>query len=1439
MSGIKPGAEADFAPARSRDEDNFERGPLADELDRLASQFVASYRNGEKVDVGEIADQNPELAEQIRDLFPALLMMERVRPAPDEFQVYGSSEVSETESKLESLGDFRILREVGRGGMGIVYEAEQTSLGRHVALKVLPSHALLDTRYVKRFQNEARAAARLHHTNIVPVFGVGQQDGIHYYIMQFIQGVALDEVLNELRVLRGQPSRPNNGRATATSPDNGLTAAYVAQSLASGDSGVAALFNGGEAGDAPSAPKSPPGRQASAAPNSGSNSRDVMSASFSGTSPRFDQRHREFWKGVARIGAQVADALAYAHQHSVLHRDIKPANLLLDGQGTVWVTDFGLARNDESQGLTRTGDIVGTMRYMAPEQLEGKSDARSDIYSLGVTLYELLTLTTPNNADDRARLVRQILDSTPRRPRAIDPKIPVDLETIVLKAISRYPADRYQNGAELAADLRRFLDDRPIEARRIAASERAIRWCRRNPVIAALGAIVLVLCAGLLIIAGVSRAMRHERDMEFAARQMAEKAESRAKQLLTRAESAERDSKILAHLAKANSLARSRAVGQRTLALEEIRKAANLNPTAEQADTLRNAALAAFVLPDVKLLRSSPPFGAYVSKWADPDVKRYAAIDWGDTRSAVVYDAITNEEIVQFPVPERNIWFATVDFTPDGRFLIITYSVSGDPFKFLQVWDITKRSLVLEQPVNCHNVSRSSIGVHPDSRTLVIPEKNRELSVWDLQENRRTKKIKIGFVPYSIRFDRSGRRMVVSPGMAETSPQLFDIESGTPAIDFELPVSSGDLAISPGGRLMAYCPSETSATGKIAVWDLLENRLVSVLEGHENGITRLYFLGRDDHLASASWDGTTRVWNVRSGECLLVMSGVISNDPASGLFAIDKLRLETHQILPMGGQDILHVPEAGNRSLAALLGPAIQFSKTGELVFASDMNGVHIWDVGSRTVAGSLPIGITHDILTNDSGNAIITSGDIGVLRWPLRRTEGIDSVDWQIGPPVRLNPPGSMYQRCVAWIPGQQQIAVYVNDTNLIKIIDADPDDGVVRPEFTLLSDHRRIRGLAVSPDGKWIAASGWYENFVQVWSLENRSLVARIPHSDGSGNTFFQVHFSPDGRWLVCGAQNTFAPGIYVHETGTWKRHHMIRELCDVNVGFSNDSQLSVWHSIEGKQLVIADTESGRELARLPLPYDAFTQLIFSPDGASLLYRRDRYSIGIVHLGRLQGMLKEFGLPWNFSLPTGQVAPDMPDRIRADCGAIPEELLTNANARKSRELTIAAAEDTEAEDFLAAIDKYQRALDLTPENPLILNNLAWLLVSSPDSAIRDPKRAQELATKAIALDPNSSVFLNTLGVVQYRSGQWREAIASLQRSEEADPDRYFAYNGFFIAMAHHQLGESEMAREWYRKSIQWMDAGHAGDQELARFRKEAAGLLEEKSNDQTCNQD
>ncbi|WP_406696263.1 serine/threonine-protein kinase [Singulisphaera sp. Ch08] len=460
--------------------DSFSDG---NQLGGLAEEFLDRRARGERPTVAEYADKYPELADQIRAFFPALMVVEELKPRADDLTNSFVVGLRPTRGlSMDRLGDFRIIREVGRGGMGVVYEAEQESLSRRVALKVLGSPSLLDPKRLARFHREAKAAARLHHTNIVPVFGVGEVDGVHYYVMQFILGAGLDEVLDDVRRL--QASRMGQSASPPPQEPVGGPSASAALSLLDGRPGWFAEPDQNKATEPPF-------------PNPDSSDPSVVAgptalsvASETGSS---------YARSIGRIGALVAEALGYAHEQGILHRDIKPSNILLDNHGTPWVTDFGLAKAKADEDLTHTGDIVGTIRYMAPERFHGHCDALSDVYALGLTLYELLARVPAFEGGDRNKLIRQVHVEEPLRLRKRDPTIPRDLETIVHKAIEKDPLHRYPSAVALAEDLRRFLEDRPILARRASLTERTRRWSRRNRTTAVLA----ITAAAAVLLAAV------------------------------------------------------------------------------------------------------------------------------------------------------------------------------------------------------------------------------------------------------------------------------------------------------------------------------------------------------------------------------------------------------------------------------------------------------------------------------------------------------------------------------------------------------------------------------------------------------------------------------------------------------------------------------------------------------------------------------------------------------------------------------------------------------------------------------------------------------------------------------------------------------------------------------------------------------------------------
>ncbi len=419
------------------------------QLIRLTDEVIEQLEAGQPFDLDEFLSVHPDHEQELRRLFPAIQALVGLGTDVD---VADSSPSMGPVAVDRTLGDFRILRELGRGGMGVVYEAEQLSLGRRVALKVLPFAAMLDKRHLERFKNEARAAAVLKHPHIVSVYSVGHDRGVHFYAMELVEGESLARVIEQLTDACGEASiSPSVDTSTNTQP-------------------IAAL------------------------------------------STDYSRNRPAYYQTIARWGIQIAEALDYAHQRGVVHRDIKPSNLLFDRDGKIWISDFGLAQIQDDHNLTMTGDVLGTLRYMSPEQAEGKKyiDHHTDIYSLGVTIYELLTLTSPFLGGNRQQLMRQVTEQQPDSLRQRDPGIPQDLDTIVLKAMAKRPDARFASAQELADDLQRYLDHKPIKARRTTRAQIAWRWACRNPLVAILLSTVLTLLL-LLSIGGPTVAVKYAR----------------------------------------------------------------------------------------------------------------------------------------------------------------------------------------------------------------------------------------------------------------------------------------------------------------------------------------------------------------------------------------------------------------------------------------------------------------------------------------------------------------------------------------------------------------------------------------------------------------------------------------------------------------------------------------------------------------------------------------------------------------------------------------------------------------------------------------------------------------------------------------------------------------------------------------------------------------
>ncbi|GAA5506247.1 serine/threonine-protein kinase [Novipirellula caenicola] len=462
---------------------------LQTRLAELLDQYACSLEAGDEAEAERLLARHPELSEHLQGHLESLRLLCRPVHKTPTRQTDLAADPTEFGSQSQ-LGDYRIEREIGRGGMGVVYAATQLSLRRSVALKVLPFAAVLDQQQVARFRNEAQAAASLHHPNIVPVFAVGCERGVHYYSMQLIDGQTLEQAIKEMRhQQKARPLSQLHHAGDAVAADDLSDVAFDTTIGVSANALASDVLSKARSGGTSHAVASP--------------SRSPFASTAINTAETV--RNRDFVRSTVQIIIDVAGALDYAHQQGVVHRDIKPSNLLVDAAGKVWVADFGLARCRGVNNLTAYGNIIGTARYMSPEQVAGRSqevDHRTDIYSLGITLYELLTLQPAFAATNREQLLSAIESHDPPSLRRLNPAISVDLETIVCKAIAKSKDERYATAGELAEDLRRFLDGRPTLARRPTLVDRAFKWAMRRQGLVC-SALAISLTLGIAMSVGI------------------------------------------------------------------------------------------------------------------------------------------------------------------------------------------------------------------------------------------------------------------------------------------------------------------------------------------------------------------------------------------------------------------------------------------------------------------------------------------------------------------------------------------------------------------------------------------------------------------------------------------------------------------------------------------------------------------------------------------------------------------------------------------------------------------------------------------------------------------------------------------------------------------------------------------------------------------------
>jgi WD40 repeat protein/serine/threonine protein kinase len=1216
----------------------------ADPFGLIADEFVAAFRQGKHPSVEEFAQRYPKHADDVRDMLPALVLMEQAKSPSDSRcrEPSGTGTARLGSPGPQQLGDYRILREVGRGGMGVVYEAQQLSLGRHVAIKVLPSHALLDARHLGRFQREARSAARLHHTNIVPVFGVGEQDGLHYYVMQFIQGLGLNVVLDELRRLRQSRAGQTPTRADVpvlpTHATPNVYGVVVAHDLHPGQS-----------------------RQSDGERDQGRGMRDekrqedASDSSLIPHSSSLSSSGRQYWQSVARIGMQVADALDHAASQGVLHRDIKPSNLLLDGTGNVWVTDFGLAKAaSDTDDLTHTGDVVGTLRYMAPERFNGKGDLRSDIYSLGLTLYELLTLEPAFDEADRNKLVTEVVHGEPVRPRKLNPGVPRDLETVVLKAIARDPAHRYQTPALMTEDLKRFVEDRPVRARRISEAERFWRWCRRNPAVASLLAAVAVLlvgAAGVAMVAAVRIAGARDEATRNAQEALQAREDEGAQRLLAQAREQEsRQRLVRLHVANGTRLLDD---GDLLASLPWLTEALALDQGDPSREERHRTRIAAVLAQAPRLMHLWHHDQEVVHAAFSPDGRRIVTA--GKDCTARVWDAATGQAVGQplrhgdmvyeaaFSPDSRLVVTASHDrtarvwqasngqpvtralshrepvqhacFSPDGRW-VVTASTDGAA----QLWDAltgAPRTPAMKHTRWLHSVSFSA-----DGRLVVTASHDRKARVWDSATGKPVAPLLEHAAPVtSAAFSPDGRRVITSSD--DGTARLWDVATSQPVGSR---LEHGDrvirAAFSPDGRYVSTSSYDMTAR----VWDAATGRAVSAPMKHRNSVRSALFSPDGRYVVTRSNDHTARVWEAATGEAVtpplrhnwLVSSACFSPDGRRVVTASADWTVRLWEIA--GRREAPLTVRHGQPVSSAV------FSPDGRLLLtASEDNTAHVWSaLNGQSVAGPLRHErVLHQACFSPDGRRVVTASDDHTARvWdvatgrelipPLRHTGGVvqarfspdgkrvltasndrSAQVWDANTGARLGPPLKHRHRLfTAAFSSDGRRVVTASGDRTAQVWDAATGKPLTPP----LQHQDSVEEASFSPDGRRVVtASADYT--AQVWDAETGAPITE-PLRHGAGVA--AASFSPDGRWVVTGSRQGTAR-VWDAATAAPVTPLLKHGRGQIRVAFSPDGRRLVTGGGDyGARLW--DTATGESLGP-PLKHRGWVyHLAFSPDGRRL---------------------------------------------------------------------------------------------------------------------------------------------------------------------------------------------------------------------------------------------
>jgi WD40 repeat protein len=1288
------------------------------------------------------------------------------QPTGDEAQSTGIPLPAQSSSPMPwpTIPGYLILKELGRGGMGVVYQAQQIKANRLVALKMIlaAQHSSMEEKV--RFEIEAEAVARLQHPGIVQLYEVGEHGGQPYFSLEFCPGGSLDQKL------RGTPLPP-------------AEAAALVETLAL--------------------------------------------------------------------------SMNAAHQAGVIHRDLKPANVLLDKDGRPKVTDFGLAKKVDEASQTASGAVMGTPSYMAPEQARGRSKEvgpAADIYALGAVLYECLTGRPPFKAATAMETMLQVMGNEPVPPSRLNEKAAGDLEIVCLKCLEKEPRKRYGSALDLAEELRRFQAGEPITARSAGRLERAWKWSKRRPALAALLAVSLLAVASVAGLAvGLAFALVGEKD----ARGVAEAKQKETNEALVREKETLAKQKVLLSEAGRTYCELSEREFKQGNVRDSLNWMLRAYETAPEDDPWRQSYLRLLGAQGQTLGRPCLHGDKVRAVAFSPDGR--TVLTGSEDGTARLWEAATGKEIATL---RHASWVYAVAFSPDGR-----TALTGSQDGTARLWDAASGQ---ERVILRHAFYVGAVAYSPDGRTVLTESSNWDRTgtarLWDATTGKELHTFRHAASVRALAFSPNGRAVLT--GSWDRTARLWDVASGQEVATFRHNAPVVALAFSPDGRTVLTGSGDKTAR----LWEAASGKELHILR-HDGGVDAVAFSPDGRTALTGSADRTARLWDAASGKELhtlrhgdavravayspdgrTVLTG--SRDQTARLW--DAASGEQHAILRHG--DAVGEVAYGPDGRTVLTGSAGQTARLWDTASGMELHTLrHDQEVNAVTLS---PDGRTA-LTGSEDGTARLWDAASGKKLHTLRHDREVDAV--ALSPDGRTVLTGSLDKTARLWDTASGKLLATLRHDAAVNTVAFSPDgrtaltgsgdehggavgearlwDAASGKELATLRHEAAVRAVAYSPDGR-IALTGIGDSFrvlggARLWDVVSGKELVTLRHDQGVVRV---VAYSPDGRTALTGSGRGdlgAAREARLWEAPSGKEIAILRHDSDVYaVAYSPDGRTALTGSWD-KTARLWDAASGKELAILR--HDAAVlAAAYSPDGrtvltgcgdktarlwdaasgkelAALRHGRDVYAVAFSPDGRtaLTGSADKTARLWTLPLP----APDEPDRVRAWVRIRTARCFSEQGPLRD----LSHAEWLEQCRQLDALGgDWQSPPDAQ----------AWHRHQAAEAEYAKQWYAAAFhVRRLLAEEPGNSEYLERLGVALYRDGQFAEAVERLDEAVTKHGQAGTVEAQLYLAMAHQRLGHADDARTWLNRAVARIEQTKGPrPQDKDRWqalRKEAEGLL------------